>query len=226
MKLIREKVKLNIDDVLKYLHYNSDKIDRDTRIEIKESEKILNKISDSNYIYRSFDFSIKNGVVLIKNSNIYFKSKDLKNHLKGAKKLVLFAATLGVEVDKYIKKSSLMDMSKGMIFDASASSFIEEVSNLACDNIEKDMEYKRNFRFAPGYGDLDLNNQSKILMLLDANKKIGLNLSDTNLLIPSKSITGIFGLFEGEIKHKKTCKYCNLKNDCKFLEKGRRCYAK
>ena len=49
-------------------------------------------------------------------------------------------------------------------------------------------------RFSPGYGDFDLKYQKDILEYLDANKKIGISLTDSLMMIPTKSITAIIGI--------------------------------
>ena len=46
-------------------------------------------------------------------------------------------------------------------------------------------------RRSPGYGDLPLELSRRILDELDATKKIGVSITDSNLLVPSKSVTAI-----------------------------------
>lgn len=226
MRISAEKFKLNKKEILKYLSYKSIDIDLKTEKAINKSIKKIKKIANCKYTYNSFDFEIKDKRVKILNSNIYFESEDLAHHLKDSKKMIVFSATLGDEVDKYVKKLSLFDMSETVIFDAVATTLVEELSDEACNEIIIEVGLNKNFRFSPGYGDLDLNEQSKILNLIDATKAIGVRLSDTNMLIPSKSITAIFGLFAGKGKTKKSCKYCNLKENCAFLKAGKVCYAR
>lgn len=46
-------------------------------------------------------------------------------------------------------------------------------------------------RRSPGYGEMPLALSREILDALDATKKIGVSLTTTNLLVPSKSVTAI-----------------------------------
>lgn len=63
------------------------------------------------------------------------------------------------------------------------------------------------FRYSPGYGDLPLDVQSSFLRALDAQKKIGLTVSENNLLFPRKSVTAIIGIINSGSKKKiKSCK--------------------
>ena len=50
-------------------------------------------------------------------------------------------------------------------------------------------------RRSPGYGDLPLELSRTVLDALDATKRLGVSLTDANLLVPSKSVTAIC-LFE------------------------------
>ena len=46
-------------------------------------------------------------------------------------------------------------------------------------------------RRSPGYGDIPLEMSREILEKLDATKRLGVSLTDSLLLVPSKSVTAI-----------------------------------
>lgn len=46
-------------------------------------------------------------------------------------------------------------------------------------------------RRSPGYGEMPLSLSREIIAKLDATKKIGVAMTDSNLLVPSKSVTAI-----------------------------------
>jgi len=46
-------------------------------------------------------------------------------------------------------------------------------------------------RRSPGYGDLPLDLSREILARLDAGRRLGVFLTETNLLVPSKSVTAV-----------------------------------
>ncbi|MCR5275107.1 MAG: Vitamin B12 dependent methionine synthase activation subunit, partial [Clostridiales bacterium] len=48
--------------------------------------------------------------------------------------------------------------------------------------------------FSPGYGDLPIEVQKEFLPLLDAERRLGITLSDSYLMSPSKSVTAIIGI--------------------------------
>ena len=51
-------------------------------------------------------------------------------------------------------------------------------------------------RYSPGYGDFPLTAQRELLSLLDAPRKVGVSLTDTLLMVPSKSVSAIIGVKE------------------------------
>ena len=79
-------------------------------------------------------------------------------------------------------------------------------------------------RYSPGYGDLPIGIQRNFIRLLDTVRRIGLNVSDSGIMIPRKSVTAIIGISEAEKKQEKLgCKGCNLVKTCRFLRRGMTC---
>ena len=51
-------------------------------------------------------------------------------------------------------------------------------------------------RFSPGYGDLPLVVQKEFMTLLDCAHLIGINLNESLLMSPSKSVTAVIGMYQ------------------------------
>ena len=49
-------------------------------------------------------------------------------------------------------------------------------------------------RYSPGYGDWPLEAQRRLFELLDAPRKAGVSLTDSLLMVPSKSVSAIIGV--------------------------------
>ena len=49
-------------------------------------------------------------------------------------------------------------------------------------------------RYSPGYGTFPLSAQRELLALLDAPLSVGVSLTDTMLMVPSKSVSAIIGI--------------------------------
>lgn len=173
--------------VLKYLGYDNQIIDNhmDTLIEdcINEVDKIK-----GHTVYKTFDFSVDENIS-IHDTVIQFQSKSVTHILSQSKKLVLFTATLGPIMDQLILKSGYESKVKQMILDACASAKIESIIDEMMDSIEG----FKSPRFSPGYGDLSLKIQGDIVNVLEA-RRIGITVTDSSLMIPKKSVSGLFGL--------------------------------
>lgn len=114
-------------------------------------------------------------------------SKDLKKHLEGCDKVILFAATVGIGIDRLIARYASVSPTKSLLFQAIGAERIEAL----CD------EFNAGFggsRFSPGYGDLPLEFQREIFKVLDCPKRIGLTLNESMLMSPTKSVTAIIGV--------------------------------
>ena len=76
------------------------------------------------------------------------KSEDIRKLLTGCRRAVVFAATLGSGVDEQIRCLQVRDMSRAVVFDACASSEIEDV----CDEYTRGIDTGGLFltdRFSP-----------------------------------------------------------------------------
>lgn len=121
-----------------------------------------------------------------------FESKSLEKNLTGCKEAFVFLVTLGFECDMLLNKLSLTSPAQHFICDALASSMAEAVCDMAENEIKENILC--NVRFSPGYGDLPLEIQPKLLDMLNAQKLAGITISKAYLMSPAKTITCIMGI--------------------------------
>lgn len=220
-----DNIKLNHNQIQKYLGYsNTNAVDQETLVEIEKGIIAIKKAAQPKYVFKKYNsFKVLDGVLKLDD---YFpiESNNLVDHLVKAKSIVVLALTLGMRVEQIIKKEMLINPSKGLILDAIASEFVEKCTNEACKQIVVDEKLFRNTRFSPGYGDLSLQTQEKIIEVLDAERKIGLYSNKSFLLLPSKSITAFFGLFDTKKSLRKSCKNCQFLGNCRYRDEGVFCY--
>ena len=123
------------------------------------------------------------------------ESKDLARNLEGCSQAVLFAATIGNSVDRRCKSASIVSPSNAVVLDAMGSTAIEWFCDKLCGEFQKfHPGCELRPRFSPGYGDVPLEFQKDLLRILDAQRKIGLTLSGSLMMLPQKSVTAIVGL--------------------------------
>ena len=184
-------------EILRYLGYGKNLDDKNIDKEILEAVGELQKTAALNYIYRIFDFKVVDGTIDVTDTTLRIKSKDLLKHLRDSEKLAIMATTLGFQVEKHIKYLNKVDLSKGVIYEACAAALIEEL----CDYVENEIEaeatsddFSITKRYSPGYGDLELDIQPKIVKAVEAQKKIGINVTENFIMVPRKSVTALIGL--------------------------------
>ena len=144
-------------------------------------------------------------------SEFSVQSQMLANRLKACKRAVVFSATLGVEIDRAILKYSKISPVKALFLQAIGTERIESLCGAFCADLPL-----ATARFSPGYGDLPLQTQTEIFALLDCERKIGLTLTESLLMSPTKSVTAFVGLADKACVRTETgCSTC-AKMDCAF----------
>lgn len=200
-------------EAIRYLGYGKHAIDNQTFSLVLEAFDELDRIVEKRIVYRIFDCRMS-GEESIEIASMKIQSKNLRHHLKGCGKVVLLGATLGVQVDQLMKRATYTNMAKTVVLQACAAALLEEYlddwerklyEELA--EIPDGRGYNFRSRFSPGYGDFSISYQKEILTILDAPKKIGLSMTEGNMLTPLKSVTALIGLDE-EGKGMDDCGHC------------------
>lgn len=123
-----------------------------------------------------------------------FRSQKLAKNLQNCQTAVLFAATIGLEIDRLIAKYGRISPSRAWIFQAIGAERIEALCDVFCADMAREYNAVARPRFSPGYGDLPLDSQRDIFSILAPEKHAGVFLTDSLLMSPSKSVTAIVGL--------------------------------
>ena len=142
------------------------------------------------------------------------KSKNLATAMRGASSSILFACTVGMGIDRLIKKYSIINPTRALVLQALGAERVESFIDVFIEDYEKSHGVKLSPRFSPGYGDLSLSTQKEVFGILNPEKHLGLTLNDSLLMSPSKSVTAFAGI-NGECKDTKNCTNCN-NSDCSF----------
>ena len=145
-------------------------------------------------VWHTFDLRIEGDVCDLGVMRI--RSKSLAAHLSGCKRVILFAATLGAAFDRELQKSSRLSPARAYELQMQGLREIEAFCDALCAELEKAQGKTLRKRFSPGYGDLSLEVQREIFRVLDPAKHIGLCLSDSCAMTPSKSVTAFVGVEE------------------------------
>lgn len=217
--------KLNIKEALRYLGYGQAEPDEKTKALLSECEALVQKEAMVRYVYKVVGFTRTDAGIKINDTNLCLTGNSIREHLLGCQQAVLMAVTISSGIDRLLRVLQLSDMAKAVVADSLASVAVEQ----ACDKVETLIRaaypaYYQTFRFGLGYGDLPIHLQADFLKVLNAPKQIGLNVSTSSMLVPTKSVTAVIGLSNQPVAAKaRGCQTCSMHDTCKFREKGGHC---
>lgn len=203
-------------EAVRYLGYGRHAVDDKTEALVQEVFTELEQAAGPRIIYRIFELRVpEEGRVEI--GGLKIRSRSLSKNMKGCERAVMLGATLGVKVDFLMKRYSVTEMSRSVILQACAAAFLEEYLDDWQEKLKESQRaegYYLRPRFSPGYGDFDIVHQGDILRMLDSAKKIGLSMTDSSMLTPTKSVTAVIGLSREAVPcHRKGCETCGM-TDC------------
>lgn len=205
-------------EVLRYLGYKKGQADEMVMELVESCLEQLEAAAEPRHLIREYpllllpDDEIDGGCFCT-------KSRNLSRNLKDCSQIILFAATLGVGADHLIQKYNRLQMSRAVVLQAASAAMIEEYCDTVCTQLRRDYEERGLYlrpRFSPGYGDFPLSCQPMLLDALEAGKRIGIKLTDSFLMMPSKSVTAVMGVSRKPYRCEvKGCESCS-KTDCAY----------
>ncbi len=209
-------------ETLRYLGYQGQELEPETAKMIEAVAVELEEGSSPKSVYREYGCKVKGDQIRI--GSLEIESRHLAANLKGCERAVLLAATIGRAADLMIHKYSVSNMAKAAVAQAAGAacieSYVDEVERAVRKEAKERGLYLRP-RFSPGYGDFALDHQKDIFEMLECGKRIGVVLTEGNLMMPSKSVTAVIGLTakERESCQMEKCSLC-MKTDCEFRQEG------
>lgn len=211
-------MKIDQREVLRYLGYKGSEPGAEILHTIADCTRELEEAATPHHILQAVELSRPNADTL-EFAGMVVHSRDLFQHLSGCDEAVLFAATLGAPVDLRLERCAKVSMSRAVVMQACAASLIESYCDECQEPIAQEAASRGLYlrpRYSPGYGDFDISYQREFLTVLDCPKRIGLTMTDSFMLAPSKSVTAVIGLTaEVQSCHIAKCMTCKAKS-CPF----------
>jgi hypothetical protein len=187
---------------------------------LDEAETICNLKAEYR-IYKNIAFHDENKNIEV--SNVIFSiGKIIYGQIKKSDSVALFTCTAGYEIGKRSRSSMKKgDLLEGYIYDVIGSEAVEAVADLMQDDLEAGLALsgrKITNRFSPGYCGWNVSEQHKLFGLIPENY-CGIRLTESALMDPIKSISGIIGVGEKVKRVPYTCNLCDMK-DCIYRRKA------
>jgi hypothetical protein len=215
---------INVNQVLLYLGYHGGQVPDEVEESIARCWAELKTAARPRCLWRAFE--LEEGCRPA-GTALTLEGADIRAHLGGCSQVVLMAATLGPDVETLLMRAQITDMARAVVLDACASSAIENV----CDNLEQELRadcaaqgrYLTD-RYSPGYGDMPIRQQGDFCRVLDTQRRMGLTVSERDLLIPRKSVTAVLGIADTpRTRRSRGCEHCSMFRTCAYRKEGGCC---
>ncbi len=212
----------NDREILRYLGIKGQMAPDSVEKLIEECKAELERQAVPKAVWREFPLTLSPGG-RIDMECLQTESRDLGRSLRDCDRVLLFAATLGVSVDLLLKRYGKLAVSHAVVLQAVSVAMLETFCDETMETLKGQYLEQGLYlrpRFSPGYGDFSLESQRQILPALDVNRKLGVTLTDSLLMVPAKSVTAVAGIspVPGNCRVE-GCEICG-KTDCAYRRKS------
>ena len=158
-------------------------------------------------------------------SGLVLPGEMAKTMLRECSDAVLLLCTLGAGFESRLRAASARDMSQAAMLDACGSAYVEA----GCDAAEQAIaaRFPGKFltdRFSPGYGDLPLALQPRLCAALDSQRRLGVTVTESLLMVPMKTVSAVIGLADApQSARVRGYQFCARRGTCEFRKHGQTC---
>ena len=211
------------DEILRYLRIRGG--DAALRGRVERAADELAESLTPRWVWRAFPLRHTDAGEALDGCEVLLTGALAARMLRSCDTAVLLCCTLGLAFERRLRALERRDMGEAVILDACGSAWVES----GCDMAERELAERfapRHLtdRFSPGYGDLPLSLQPSVLAALDAERRLGIHLSESFLMTPSKSVTAVLGVSdEPQPARVRGCGYCAMRESCEYRKGGTTC---
>ena len=175
--------------------------------------------------YRVSEIAWENGMPSLFGGQLVLPGRTAAVMLRSCSHAALLVCTLGTTFDALARQVQARDFADALLLDGFGGAYVEAGCNAAEREIAAKLPGKYlTDRFSPGYGDLPLDVQSPLLALTDATRRLGVTLSESNLMNPLKSVTAVIGLSDTTQQARiRGCDFCAMRTRCNLRKAGKTC---
>ncbi len=166
--------------------------------------------------YRIFDnpgFIRKENIISIGRSS-FNAGPTIFKQLRESESVALFLCTAGKEINIRSRKAVADgDLLRGYIYDVAGSEIVEAAADLMQDHLEEALKPSGNKitnRYSPGYCGWDVSEQHILFDLMPDNN-CGIILTQSALMDPVKSVSGIIGIGSKVRRKAHGCRICGMR---------------
>lgn len=170
------------------------------KAQIQKAIREIRRSARPRAIYRMLPIKDVNGSVVLDDGTA-LKSQRLADVLNPCNKAAVFLVTMGSDLDRLIHETMENRPHYGVVLDAAASVAAESAAQYVQDAIGTQLsgDEATTMRYSPGYCDWPLKEQKKLFKLLP-HREVGVKLSETALMSPRKSVSGVIGICPADLE--------------------------
>lgn len=158
--------------------------DEATRALLSEAISLLSPVLSPAVIAAEIKAKRRDGTVFIE--DIPIVSEVLSRYISEQETANIFCATVGIGADRCIRRYASVSPALSLMLSAVATERVEALCDVFCLSLGE-----KTVRVSPGYADIPLMLNQDILRLLDARRRLGVTLTESLLMTPTKSVTAI-----------------------------------
>lgn len=201
--LTYDDLQVTLADVYEQMGYHDAQPDEATQ---QETVSVIDAVRD--LVTPRFSFFV------VRDCPDFQMGRIIERQLRDSEAFALFVCTAGIEYEDFQQRLKMEgDLVRVFIADALGSVIAEHCADRMEETLQASIDklhWHHTNRFSPGYCGWHVSQQQMLFPLFDGHT-CGVSLTDSSLMLPIKSVSGIIGLGEKVRKMDYTCGLCDFK---------------
>ena len=203
---------IDFQEIYRSMGYQKEQCGQEIQKMVNEVFAEINEICVPQYMYEIYPGKVLSNVSIMIENEEFRTGRIITSYLSGTENFCVYVTTAGQAYDSYKQTAHKEgDLLKEFIADSIGSVIAEACVAKIEDELSKIPGKEHTYPYSPGYCGWKLTEQHKLFSLLPSSP-CGITLTDSCLMLPIKSTSGIIAL-GGKIERKAyACKICNYKS--------------
>lgn len=208
---------LNItpEEVYEVMGYGSVTPDKELRKMVRSAIDEVAAFLIPRFCFLTVDGKLDSDILTIGSVKLNI-GKIIARQLRKSERFIPFAATAGKEFEDWTNRlKEKDDVVMLFIADSLGSCLAEKTADYMEIFIQKEMDKKgwlHTNRFSPGYCEWHVSEQQKLFSLLPVDEPCGIRLTESSLMIPIKSVSGVIGVGKEVKRLDYSCGLCSFES--------------
>ncbi len=211
-------LRLSLADVCEQMGYGDATPDDDVMAEVRAVGDMAAAVARPRFCYMLADgtLDLVRDTLIIGGTELHV-GRIISRQLRGSEAFALFVATAGAEFeDLQMRLKDDDDMVRTFIADSFGSVIAERTADIMEECLQGELDgrgWRHTNRFSPGYCGWHVSEQQRLFPLFGVERPCGVRLTESSLMVPIKSVSGVIGLGPRVRKLEYSCGLCDYK-DC------------